>query len=271
MFVGEVADGFTHREVINAKDHPEFTERSARLTLMDTQGVEAAILLPTLAVTVEYDLRHDVELTYASLRAFNRWLEQDWGYGADGRIFAVPMLSLLDLDRAMTELHRVIDAGARLVHLCPGQSQRPRPADPLGRARGRERRFENGLRLARHGIGTPAQWRVGRRQRGRLREAGQPPPCRVVGEDKREPVAVSALVDAVPGTVSGLPGVEPGAGHDLAVAQERSALQEHPGAEEARRHVLPAPFAGPRVQASQQARGGRSTACTGSSASHCAR
>jgi predicted TIM-barrel fold metal-dependent hydrolase len=137
LFVGEVADGFTHRDVINAKDHPEFTERPARLALMDTQGVEAAILLPTLAVAVEYDLRDDVELTYASLRAFNRWLEEDWGYGADGRIFAVPMLSLLDLDRAMTELHRVIDAGARLVHLCPGPVTGPgrsggrSPADPL--------------------------------------------------------------------------------------------------------------------------------------------
>src|SRR5215469_11473516 len=125
LFVGEVADGFTHREVINAKDHPEFTQRPARLALMDAQGVEAAILLPTLAVAVEYDLRDDVELTYASLRAFNRWLEEDWGYGADGRIFSVPMLSLLDLDRAMTELHRVIEAGARLVHLCPENRGNP--------------------------------------------------------------------------------------------------------------------------------------------------
>jgi len=131
LFVGEVADGFTHREVINAKDHPEFTERAARLALMDAQDVEAAILLPTLGVAVEYDMRDDVGLTYASLRAFNRWLEEDWGYGADGRIFAVPMLSLLDLDHAMAELHRVIDAGARLVHLCPGPIAGRSPADPL--------------------------------------------------------------------------------------------------------------------------------------------
>src|SRR5262249_57997523 len=47
------------------------------------------------------------------------------------------MLSLLDLYRAMTELHRVIDAGARLVHLCPGPVTGPgrswgrSPADPL--------------------------------------------------------------------------------------------------------------------------------------------
>ncbi|XVQ14791.1 amidohydrolase family protein [Spirillospora sp. CA-255316] len=130
LFAGEVADGFTHREVINAKDHPEFMERKARLALMDDQGLEATIMLPTLGVAVEYDMRADVELTYASLRAFNRWLEEDWGYGADGRIFGVPMLSLLDIDRAMLELNRVIEAGARLVHLCPGPVGGRSPADP---------------------------------------------------------------------------------------------------------------------------------------------
>ena len=130
LFAGEVADGFTHKEVINAKDHPAFTERKARLELMDEQGVEATILLPTLGVAVEQDMVDDVALTYASLRAFNRWLEEDWGYGADGRIFAVPMLSLLDLDHGMAELHRVVDAGARLVHLRPGPVGGRSPAHP---------------------------------------------------------------------------------------------------------------------------------------------
>jgi hypothetical protein len=120
LFVGGVNDGFTHREVVTAKEYPEFCSKPARLALMDTQGVEAAILLPTLGVSVEYDMRRDTGLLYASLRAFNRWLEEDWGYGADGRVFAVPMLSLVDLDEAVKELHRVIDAGARIVHLAPG-------------------------------------------------------------------------------------------------------------------------------------------------------
>jgi hypothetical protein len=120
LFVGGVNDGFTHREVVSVNDHPEFADKKARLALMDAQGVEAAIMLPTLGVAVEYDMRGDTGLLYASLRAFNRWLEEDWGYGDDGRVFAVPMLSLVDLDQAMTELRRVIDAGARLVHLAPG-------------------------------------------------------------------------------------------------------------------------------------------------------
>nr|MDT0665421.1 amidohydrolase family protein [Micromonospora sp. DSM 115978] len=87
-------------------------------------------MLPTLAVAVEQDMIDDVELTYASLRAFNRWLEEDWGYATEERIFAVPMLSLLDLDHAMAELRRVLDAGARLVHLRPGPVGGRSPAHP---------------------------------------------------------------------------------------------------------------------------------------------
>jgi predicted TIM-barrel fold metal-dependent hydrolase len=130
LFVGDVPDGFTHREVINAKDHPAFTNREARLALMDAQGVEASIMLPTLAVAVEQDMADDVELTYASLRAFNRWLEEDWGFGFDGRIFAVPMCSLLDLDQALLELNRLLAAGARLIHLRPGPVGHRSPAHP---------------------------------------------------------------------------------------------------------------------------------------------
>jgi predicted TIM-barrel fold metal-dependent hydrolase len=130
LFVGEVAEGFSHRDVINAKDHPEFTTRGPRLARMDAQGLEAQVLLPTLAIAVEEDLAHDVDLTYASLRAFNRWLEEDWGYGADGRIYGVPLLSLLDLDRALAELARVLDLGAKLVHLRPGPIGGHSPAHP---------------------------------------------------------------------------------------------------------------------------------------------
>jgi predicted TIM-barrel fold metal-dependent hydrolase len=133
LFVGGVSDGFTHREVVSVADHPEFASKPARLALMDDQGVEAAIMLPTMGVAVEYDLRGDAGLLYASLRAFNRWLEEDWGYGADGRIFAVPMLSLVDIGQAMTELRRVLDAGARLVHLAPGPV-RGGPGGPGGRS-----------------------------------------------------------------------------------------------------------------------------------------
>jgi predicted TIM-barrel fold metal-dependent hydrolase len=131
LFSGKQEDGFAHKEVINAKDYPAFTHKDARLAFMDEQGLEATLMLPTLGVAVEEDMANDVKLTYASLRAFNRWLKEDWGFGADGRLFGVPMLSLLDLDQAMTELHRVLAAGARLVHLRPGPVGGRSPAHPM--------------------------------------------------------------------------------------------------------------------------------------------
>ncbi|HET6965131.1 MAG TPA: amidohydrolase family protein [Acidimicrobiales bacterium] len=108
-----------------------FQHRDARLALMDEQGVECAILLPTFGVSVEHCMVDDVEQTYANLRSFNRWLEEEWGFGRDGRIVSPPLLSLLDRDLAVQELDRVLAAGARLVHLRPGPIGNGRsPADP---------------------------------------------------------------------------------------------------------------------------------------------
>ena len=109
---------------------PAYQERNARLAALDSQGVEAAVLLPTLGVTVEHPLRHDTEATFANLRAFNSWLDEAWGFSRDGRLFAVPMLSLLDVDLAVAEVERVLDRGARMVHLLAGPAGGRHPADP---------------------------------------------------------------------------------------------------------------------------------------------
>lgn len=109
---------------------PAFLERDDRLDLMDRQDIEAALLLPTLGVTVEHFMKDDVGLTYANLHAFNRWLDEDWGFNHQGRIFAVPLMSLLDVDRAVAELEWVLDRGARVVHLRPGPVAGRCPADP---------------------------------------------------------------------------------------------------------------------------------------------
>jgi len=55
---------------------PAFTNRDARLLRMDEQGVESALLFPTLGACVEHFLKDDVEASYANLRAFNRWLDE---------------------------------------------------------------------------------------------------------------------------------------------------------------------------------------------------
>ena len=45
-------------------------------------------MFPTLACGVEQGLRDDIPATMATLRAFNRWLEEDWGFAYHDRIFA---------------------------------------------------------------------------------------------------------------------------------------------------------------------------------------
>ena len=65
------------------------------------------------------------------MRAFNRWLEDDWGYAYQERIFAVPLIGLIDLEAACSELERVLRAGARMIHLKTGPVAGRSPADPF--------------------------------------------------------------------------------------------------------------------------------------------
>jgi predicted TIM-barrel fold metal-dependent hydrolase len=122
--------GWRQTDVIDPRDHPAMMKKSARLRLMDDQGIEATLLFPTVGVAVEHEMHSDVEAMYAALRAFNRWLEEDWGYGGDGRIYSAPMLSLVDVDQGVAELQRVLEAGARIVHLKKGPLYGESPASP---------------------------------------------------------------------------------------------------------------------------------------------
>ena len=133
---------------INALEVPEFVDRGARLAKMDEQRVEATLMLPTTGVGIEPQLRQPQhrEALYPSLRAFNRWLEEDWGYGGDGRIYGAPLLSLVDVAEAIAELDRVVALGARFVVVTAGPidgkssvtmtsetlTVRLRPSDPPG-------------------------------------------------------------------------------------------------------------------------------------------
>lgn len=96
---------------------PEYRDRDARLKIMDEQGVAAALLFPTLGVGIEDALRDDPTAAGACFSAFNRWLDEDWGYRHEGRIFAVPYIQMLDPGAATEELRRVLDAGAVAVNI----------------------------------------------------------------------------------------------------------------------------------------------------------
>jgi predicted TIM-barrel fold metal-dependent hydrolase len=96
---------------------PEFARRDARLRWMDEQGIDAVLLYPGLALTVEYQLRDDPAVCVANMRAFNKWLDDEWGFAYQDRIFGVPFLTLIDLDEAVRDLDWALGRGARVVHL----------------------------------------------------------------------------------------------------------------------------------------------------------
>ena len=104
-------------------DQPEFRERDTRLAVMDTQDVEAAIIVPSFGVAFDADIEDDIEATYANVRAFNRFIEDDWGYAYEERIFAPPYVPMLDPAMAIDELERVLDRGARAIVMRPGPAR----------------------------------------------------------------------------------------------------------------------------------------------------
>jgi predicted TIM-barrel fold metal-dependent hydrolase len=96
---------------------PEYRDRDARLEVMDAQGLAGALLFPTLGVGIEDALKHDPEACSKVFNAFNLWLDDDWGYHYEDRMFAVPYVPLLDPAAAADELERLLGAGAVAVNV----------------------------------------------------------------------------------------------------------------------------------------------------------
>jgi len=107
-------------DVIRSTDVPESVDREARLKALDSWGIEVNVIYPTLALTVWPELvLRGPDALYANLRSFNTWIEEEWGYGGDGRTFAAPMVVLVEPERAVAELERLLARGVRVLALVP--------------------------------------------------------------------------------------------------------------------------------------------------------
>jgi predicted TIM-barrel fold metal-dependent hydrolase len=131
FIAGRATAGPGQMPKVIGSDQPAFRDREARLRALDKFGVEATLVLPSFGVSWDAETMDDPEAHYANLRAFNRWVEQDWGFAWQGRIFAPALLSLVDPDRAVAELERLLAAGVRLVAIRPGPIGGRSPADPV--------------------------------------------------------------------------------------------------------------------------------------------
>ena len=100
---------------------PAFREPAARGSqLMDEQGIDRALMFPTLASLVEERLRDDPELIHVVVHALNEWIYETWQFDYEGRIFTTPVI---------TPAHR--GAGHRGARV-GGRAGRQGGADPAG-------------------------------------------------------------------------------------------------------------------------------------------
>jgi predicted TIM-barrel fold metal-dependent hydrolase len=149
FFRGQTPDGADRSKLMKVEPlRIEYRDRDERVRVAEEQGLDAALLFPTLGCGVEEALKHDVPATMASVSAFNRWLEEDWGFCHRKRLIAAPMLSLADPDAAVVELDTLLERGARLVHVRPA----PVPTGTGGRSLGSPLHDPVWARLAEAGI-----------------------------------------------------------------------------------------------------------------------
>jgi len=130
-FLKSIKEDNVRDSTVWEKIRKEAVDRGARLEFMDAHGIEACFLFPTLGVCLEPLLKGDPEALQANYRAFNRWLDDDWGFARDSRIYTPPMISLTDIDDAIAELEWALKRGARMIAMLPGPVQMRSPADPV--------------------------------------------------------------------------------------------------------------------------------------------
>ena len=116
-FRGRNPEGKNIREVFGELEpiHPAFRNRDARLAVMDSQNLQGTFMFPTLGVGMEEALQGDPEAMLAAFTAFNRWLDDDWGFAYKERIYTAPYLTLASTDWAISELEWALERDARVV------------------------------------------------------------------------------------------------------------------------------------------------------------
>jgi predicted TIM-barrel fold metal-dependent hydrolase len=120
-FSGHNKDGKSWREIVRPmRAIPEFTDREARLALMDRMHIEAIVNFPTLASLVEVNFMDDPIAVQVLIHAFNEWMHDEWGFTYGGRIYTTPVINLATAEGAVKELEWALERGARTVLVRPG-------------------------------------------------------------------------------------------------------------------------------------------------------
>ncbi|MBW1884430.1 MAG: amidohydrolase family protein [Deltaproteobacteria bacterium] len=102
---------------------PEYMDRDVRVKRIAEQGLEGIWLFPTAGILYEQALGNDIEALCATCEGFNRWLEEDWGFSYQNKLFAAPYISLADVDWACRELEWALESDVRVIVMRPSAVQ----------------------------------------------------------------------------------------------------------------------------------------------------
>ncbi|MFI7194211.1 amidohydrolase family protein [Nocardia nova] len=121
FYSGQNSEGLSLRELTGEPMNsiPAFRDPAARITMMDEQGVDEALVYPTLANLVEHSAAEDPELVIAIIHALNRWMLETWGFTHENRLFMTPVISCALVDDARRELEYVVANGAKAILIKP--------------------------------------------------------------------------------------------------------------------------------------------------------
>jgi len=119
-FAAKNPTGKSFREIVTPmRAIPEFTDRDARVNLLDRMHIDASLVFPTLASVIEVNFMDDPELTQVIMHAFNQWLFDEWTFNHQNRIFATPVMNLSTLDGAIAELEWALEHNAKVILVRP--------------------------------------------------------------------------------------------------------------------------------------------------------
>ncbi len=118
---GKNLEGKTMREmttVVKAVDEYRY-KTPARIDLLKQHGLSGTLLFPTLASVVEAHMSHRPDFCHAAFHSLNLWIQATWGFGQDKQFFATPVLTLMEVDKAIAEAEWIIAQGAKVVLIRP--------------------------------------------------------------------------------------------------------------------------------------------------------
>jgi predicted TIM-barrel fold metal-dependent hydrolase len=120
---GGASESYQYIDIDPALEDPEL-----RLAQLDRQNVEACFLFSNGAGLVLEHYVEDEDLYYATSWAYLKWLNDEWGFSRQGRLFVSPIFSMRNPARTAEQLDWFFEHGGKALTMVPGPAYGRSPA-----------------------------------------------------------------------------------------------------------------------------------------------